>query len=301
MWETKWLTMNRKLREIQTICPMWMRHSHVYLPARQPTPISTLPKQTVHTYTHSPGLEQFPLLSLQPSRQIAKTRRKKKSQYTALNAVPLSLQHWYLHIHPPIMKLTVARRPWHHIPTTRPYRAPVLLKQPTGSLYVEVHKASICLKFGASIWSKPVRHAPSCHEGNRWRVCLSRFKCTGPTWHWFAGQHIRRLTVSGRFSPEQMLALNSRQLSLLLFVVCHNHICSCYCRAPNNGRGLNIDGAWRIIMPRLTLARAVGRAPPINGRAAPHRLRIKLPATRCTVLHEYTRIVLPTSCAQARF
>lgn len=88
-----------------------------------------------------------------------------------------------------------------------------------------------------------------------------------------------------------MLALNSRQLSLLLFVVCHNHICSCYCRAPNNGRGLNIDGAWRIIMPRLTLARAVGRAHPINGRAAPHRLQIKLPATRCTVLHEGTRNV----------
>lgn len=100
---------------------------------------------------------------------------------------------------------------------------------------------------------------PAATGGNRLRVCLSCFKCTGLAWHWFAGQHIKRLTVSGRFSPEQMLALNSRQLSLLLFVVCHNHICSCYCRAPNNGRGLNIDGAWRIIMPRLTLARAVGQ------------------------------------------
>lgn len=139
LWVTEWLTMNGKLRETQTICPMWMHHSHVYLPTQQPTLISTLPKITIHTYTHSPGLEQFPLLSLQPSRQIAKARRKrqnKTSQYAALNAVPLSLKHWYWHIHPPIMKLTVARSPWHHIPTTRPHRAPVFLKQPTGSLDV---------------------------------------------------------------------------------------------------------------------------------------------------------------------
>lgn len=100
------------------------------------------------------------------------------------------------------------------------------------------------------------------------RVCLSCFKCTGHDTD-SPGQHIRRLTVSGRFSPEQMLALNSRQLSLLLFVVCQNHICSCHYRAPNNGRGLNIGRAWRIIMLRLTLARAVARAPSINARAHP--------------------------------
>lgn len=29
-----------------------------------------------NTHTHSPGLEQFPFLSLQPSRQIAKKKRK---------------------------------------------------------------------------------------------------------------------------------------------------------------------------------------------------------------------------------
>ncbi|XP_019201745.1 uncharacterized protein LOC106097917 isoform X3 [Oreochromis niloticus] len=78
-----------------------------------------------------------------------------------------------------------------------------------------------------------------------------------------------------------MLALNSRQLSLLLFVVCQNHICSCHYRAPNNGRGLNIGGAWRIIMLRLTLARAVAWAPSINARAhTPSRPQIKLPGTR---------------------
>ena len=32
------------------------------------------------TYTHSPGLEQFPFLSLQPSRQIAKAKNKQTRQ-----------------------------------------------------------------------------------------------------------------------------------------------------------------------------------------------------------------------------
>lgn len=47
-------------------------------------------------------------------------------------------------------------------------------------------------------------------------------------------------------------------------------------------------------MPRLTLARAVGWAPPINARARPHPtcLRIKLPGTRGTVLYDGTRNVL---------
>lgn len=93
LWETKWLTMNGKLRETQTICPMWMHHSHVYLPTQQPTLISTLPKITIHTYTHSPGLEQFPLLSLQPSRQIAKARRKKK-QNSKVSMLLLMLCHY---------------------------------------------------------------------------------------------------------------------------------------------------------------------------------------------------------------
>lgn len=79
LWEIKWLTMNGKLRETQTICPMRMHRSHVYLPTQQPTLISTLPKIIIHTYTHSPGLEQFPLLSLHPFRQIAKAKRKKKT------------------------------------------------------------------------------------------------------------------------------------------------------------------------------------------------------------------------------
>lgn len=32
----------------------------------------------INTYTHSPGLEQFPFLSLQPSRQIAERKKRRK-------------------------------------------------------------------------------------------------------------------------------------------------------------------------------------------------------------------------------
>lgn len=43
-------------------------------------------------------------------------------------------------------------------------------------------------------------------------------------------------------------------------------------------------------MPRLTLARAVARAPPINARAIPPTyLRIMIPGTRGTVLSEATQ------------
>lgn len=34
-----------------------------------------------YTHTHSPGLEQFPFLSLQPSRQIAKKKKKRGEEF----------------------------------------------------------------------------------------------------------------------------------------------------------------------------------------------------------------------------
>lgn len=42
------------------------------------THISTL--AIINTYTHSPGLVQFPFLSLQPSRQIATSRKKREKK-----------------------------------------------------------------------------------------------------------------------------------------------------------------------------------------------------------------------------
>lgn len=105
-----------------------------------------------------------------------------------------------------------------------------------------------------------------------------------------------------------MLALNSRQLSPLLFAVCRGHICSCHRLRVQQwratvmllevgevgGRGRAVGGtvvggatvgAWRIIMTRLTLARAVGRGSRVTSpRSAPPARQIKLPDTRCTAL-----------------
>lgn len=64
-----------------------------------------------------------------------------------------------------------------------------------------------------------------------------------------------------------MLALNSRQLSLLLFVVWPEPYLQLLLALAQQWKGLNIGGAWRIIMPRLTLARAAARAPPVGARA----------------------------------
>lgn len=62
------------------------------------------------------------------------------------------------------------------------------------------------------------------------------------------------------------------------------------------GGGRNIDGAWRIIMTRLTLARAVGRASRVTARPAPPRVRIKLPGTRCAAFKDARECIYINIC-----
>lgn len=67
-------------------------------------------------------------------------------------------------------------------------------------------------------------------------------------------------------------------------------------RREGEGGGRNIDGAWRIIMTRLTLARAVGRASRVTARPAPPRVWIKLPGTRCTAFKDAREDVCVCVC-----